>query len=1276
MAIKLSHFDTKLHADTGIKEEVRNTLAEYLFPDVEFAVGEIYPDATTKADLLQYEGKTAQFANGRRVYFASDEVREKVYSNMSDGAAYGSLVFTPCKDFQEKQNLRFLIVDDETGDSGGILDKEEAKKLVGDCYGRLSPELSQDLTGKTNTPFQFRMGIKPQNGNDVYRIAKGTLAPSSQLENLGIPKIERGEDGLNRVKTGYDLVLATSSFKGRKDETKIAPGEYNLTVGIGVKTLAQYGKQSLGTQVLVNYPKGVEADILPELKQKAEELAQIQSDPRELAKYYISKHEKWRELLNRNQERSQPEEPIEDLGSFDQVMGFIEELPTQNLVTTSDVEPEKTKDKVSFDQGVSLIEELPTQYLITSSDPDVEVEQEQTNELLYLTLKACVEHHPQLLEHPKIVDELNKLTQNEWKDLATGRAIEFEAGLAQPSLSLLEDEICIPYFPEGAEVIVTRSPLVNSNGVIVLTNKHLPEFRKEQGTVHINPQTAVDHLQADFDGDRLAYQLADKYPTLTAEIKEALAPENRYRDIVKRSKEAYKAQTFGEIAISASENKIGLIANNIQKAVALRWETLAIPEQEKPKYLQEMAKGFKKVLTEIEAPKKDLSIPSVLGETFKQKLIEASQYQTEITEEQVKQKLATIREIFFDIVCETGNELQVAVDGPKSAARPTDAVLKFSEAITRVRDVSWLKEKKQDSIYHERPMKTENYSPVDLMVRQANETWNDTFLEPQPTHQFQKFFEKDYLPEFETKVKEIRDTYNTLVGKATALKNQAKEEPGSKLIAASPVSGKSIEITNLVKYNHPNAWNSSQLNIRLVQNDNPKLPHKLVAMAQVLDDKGNSTDEWKKLGTVSEISIKEHNLKPNISIKQAQMKAELGITSEQLDAKFKQVQDYVAQVRTETASEEEKKLAAALWHVTHASDQKGYSEYSKASVAFSIFPNQIIEQLSEFQFDELTISGVHQPTNEWGTELNSKEVKFKVELETRENHPNNGKRVITVEGKQLGPLSEKDFQLPISTEGRGMIAHSPSTSATATTPGGKNLKITQLKNYDCFEQSFQGETVKIAVGFRDKKAVAMIGDKVIGTFDKDARNLLQQAGKLRTGAEISVSLTSNPSTTATLKIESDSLKYPEAWRQNKAGREMPLSVQGDKVEDLTKVPSNQKSPSITTSSCDEKGSQNIQAPYERSQWERAMVDEAINSLKKVPEDSKGKRVATLGENYIAVHNVRDKTLRILDSTSDRGLIYKAEQGKAPSVCLFSETEKAAFKQLSQTSPSKQPNLDQ
>ncbi len=57
-----------------------------------------------------------------------------------------------------------------------------------------------------------------------------------------------------------------------------------------------------------------------------------------------------------------------------------------------------------------------------------------------------------------------------------------------------------------------------------------------QGTIHIHPETAAVNLQADFDGDRLAFERADKYPALSAEIKEALLPQNRYPDVVKRDK--------------------------------------------------------------------------------------------------------------------------------------------------------------------------------------------------------------------------------------------------------------------------------------------------------------------------------------------------------------------------------------------------------------------------------------------------------------------------------------------------------------------------------------------------------------------------------------------------------------------------------------------------------------------------------------------------------------------------------------------------------------------
>ncbi|MBW4635053.1 MAG: hypothetical protein KME30_25080 [Iphinoe sp. HA4291-MV1] len=194
------------------------------------------------------------------MYFASDDkVRERIYPNASDGAAYGSLLFTPCRDFKELKNLRILVIDDATGENGGFLPPDVAKNLVGDCYGKISLDLAEELTSSSNTPFQFRLGIKEQEENPVARIAKGTLAPF-RLEQVGEALIR------DNGKTGYDMVLATSSFKGRKGEDALAPGEYNLTVGLGIKTLAEYGEHSLGTQILVNYPRAVEADMLPRLE--------------------------------------------------------------------------------------------------------------------------------------------------------------------------------------------------------------------------------------------------------------------------------------------------------------------------------------------------------------------------------------------------------------------------------------------------------------------------------------------------------------------------------------------------------------------------------------------------------------------------------------------------------------------------------------------------------------------------------------------------------------------------------------------------------------------------------------------------------------------------------------------------------------------------------------------------------------------------------------------------------------------------------------------------
>lgn len=555
MVLRLNHFDTKTNLNTGIQEKLENTLAEYLFPGVEFSIGTAYPKATIPSDLQENNGMTLQFSAGSRMFFANDStIRDSLYPNPSDGAAY-PLPFTPCRTFHTLRDVRILVIDDTTGENGGVIANSDALKLVGDCKGLIDKTFAASNNIEPRA-FQFRLGIKPQDESPVMRIAKGTLAPA-KLDKFGESFFRMGgntRDGTLRSKVGYDMVLATSCFKGRKGEDAIKPGEYMLSIGLGVKVLALYREHSLGTQILVNYPSAVKTEILPIIKQQAEQLAHDQKDLRRLAQRYIETYERRKALLAKSLD-SNFEEHIDD--------------------------------------KFSIFDSLDSGREVDSATDGENLTYEHKDLLLYSLLKNDLSGYCQLLEHPKIIAELQEFARKEWVEIATGRSIKFTSGLAQPSLDLQHNEICIPTINDGEEIIVTRSPLINSNGVITLKNKHLPEML--DGCVYIHPKTAMDNMQCDFDGDLLAFAASNSFPHLANEVKEKNLPQNRYPDIVKKTKVPYTG-TFEQIAVSAMSNKIGIIANEIQKNIALQCDICAMPQDDKLNYLKQVSIHFSKVL--------------------------------------------------------------------------------------------------------------------------------------------------------------------------------------------------------------------------------------------------------------------------------------------------------------------------------------------------------------------------------------------------------------------------------------------------------------------------------------------------------------------------------------------------------------------------------------------------------------------------------------------------------------------------------------------------------
>ncbi|MGB3653435.1 MAG: hypothetical protein WBA41_19750, partial [Rivularia sp. (in: cyanobacteria)] len=1098
MDFKLNQFDTKTKQNTGIEQKLDKILAQYLFPNTKFSIGIAYPDATIPEDLEEdLDGiGSLQFSSGTRMFFADNpNVRSLLYPNPSDGAAY-PLPFTPCQSFHELRDVRVLVIDDITGENGDVIAANDALRMVGDCKGLIDRDfaISNNIQPRA---FQFRLGVKPQQESRVMRIAKGTLAPI-RLDKLGESSFRMSgklKDGTLRSKIGYDMVLATSSFKGRKGEDAIKPGEYVLSLGLGVKSFALYREHSLGTQILVNYPQAVKHEITTIIKEQAEKLAQDQKDPKKLAQRYIENCSRRKELAAKNLDLDKDfEDDIDEkLFVFD------------NLVSDSEIEEAQECDNCR---------------------------KEQKDLLLYSLLKADTENFYQLLEHPKIISDLKEFARKQWVEIATGRSIKFTSGLAQPSLDLQPNEICIPYLKEGEEIIVTRSPLINSNGVITLKNKRLPQTLS--GCVYINPKTAMDNMQCDFDGDLLAFAPSKEFPILAEEVKQKNLPENRYPDIVKKAKVPYQG-TFAEIAVSAMDNKIGIIANEIQKNIALQCEVYEIPKSQKSDYLQRVSANFNYILKRHEHGK--LEIPPKIRN---QLIPVASILNKKLENSQVEHKLDLVKKLLFDCVAELGNELQVATDGCKSALRPDESIIKYCQAITGYKEVEWLADKKNKEAFINRGMKTNGYSPIDLMIQQTNQIFEQNQLVARPIEQFRKLYPEIEFDSFKEKAQQIKTNYNSSVRNRIELEERQKIAEGPLLRIMSPNSGKQLEITNLIKFKmakNLNFWKTLNLSIKICsRKPTQKMPHPLFAQARFKTPSGKDIDI--PIGTISMKSMREHNLKPGIIIEKGKVEFFSGISNSMVDALKQQTLEYVESIREITPDNEKLQLAAAIHDVSHTEENKNYSGLKKAGVAFAIFPDEVIGQLNQLQFTQMRVLGT-QFNHYTDRNFAGEKVAIKFENGINPRAPTQAARWIMVEGKKLGTIDASSPHLLAGCEAIASINSPPSKSVIITSlknPDNK-LQIDNVNKYAFKSRQWQNEqaNITLVVGQTNpRKApniIAKIDNQILGTVNKKSVKFLQEklaaVGKSIQGFSFSGILKNAPASYADILIDPSTVKFPQ-----------------------------------------------------------------------------------------------------------------------------------------------------
>jgi hypothetical protein len=494
--------------------------------------------------------------------------------------------------------------------------------------------------------------------------------------------------------------------------------------------------------------------------------------------------------------------------------------------------------------------------------------------------------------------------------------------------------------------------------------------------------------------------------------------------------------------------------------------------------------------------------------------------------------------------------------------RPDDSIIQYCQAITGYKEVEWLADKKNKEAFTSRGMKTNGYSPIDLMIKQTNQIFEENQLVARPIEQFKKLYSGvEFTNKQKEKAQQIKTEYNSHIKNRIQLEDKQKNESGPYLVITSPRTGKQLEVTNLIKFNaakNSDFWKVAELSIKVgVRNSTDKMPHTLFAQAQFRTSDGKEVDI--PIGTISMKSMKEYDIQPGMSIQQGKAEFHFGVSDGMVDALKQQTREYVELVREQTPLEEKMQLAAAIYDVSHTGESRNYSGLKKAGVAFSVFPDYAIAQLQNLQFTQMRVIGTQ--FNECaGRDFVGEKIAVKFEDGINPHKPTKTARWVMVEGKKLGIIDARSPHLLPGCEAVASITSPPSNSLIITSlknPENK-LQIDRVNQYAFANHNWQGEQANITLDVQQtdsRKApvvFAKIGNQVLGVLNKESVGFLQQqlASKGRTiqGLIIAGTVNKAPPSYADIVIDPNTVKFPEIQAETQTSNIATVAIITGTVE--------------------------------------------------------------------------------------------------------------------------------
>jgi len=1148
MPLEFKHFDTRLnqwiHTDGDnnnsqsiLTENLDNTLLEFYFPGKEFSFGHL-DEYSTSSDLKNHpEGHTLLLSSKTRLLYGSPESLElidKLCPDRKDRGAYGSIFLGACKNAINEE-LNILIVDDYNGENGGLIDKQDAYKLVGDCYGQILTQLYNKLTKKEEQQdyrvIQHRFGWTENDGQDTkYRFGKGTLRP------YNLEKIRYADTNQPKI----DLILPLSSFKGTdKDrpegasKPQIQPGLYRQKIWLGEKSQSERGKTAI-SQLLASFPQGIK-DFAEELEVQAQKLAESQSDPRKVAQIFCEKYEK-RKAFTEEEKASLKTQITEQITDGSLIRRL--ELLTWNKAEEQFEASDDLDDKSSFDDL-----------------------------LMYKLIKAdLVGGHHQLLETEKVRKELAKFVQGEWRDIALGRTLTFDRGMIIPSKELKNGEICVSWIDEREKVLNFRSPFLNSNGLCVSTNKLVDdrlgpdgqplegiivvndedhkrilariEALSAQGIEHneVNPRETESERQArDYDGDCIGVARASLYPNFTAEAEYKTIPQNAYAPTVKLKKQSFYLEDgsqppFEEIAIHMSDRiSVGIINNQVTALEALESEieilkTYGTVEQ-KSEYLDQVSNHYQSLFDQ-----ENDNPPKIIREEYKpfmQSVIALAENPNR-TPEIMHQAMDKNCLMYRSMIEEGCYQNQIAVDLFKSAKKPEMGLINENKRYL-YRDVNYINDKKSPTAYLNQGITPKGYSPVELLISQTNKYFQESKLESRPIVQFHDLFRGvEFTPQQRFSAIAAKYEFDKLFNAAVAMERRRETEKGPSAVIQTQ-QGMKLEVTNLLRYGHPGIWKAQTINHQLVED---KHSSKLVANAQIdneLDDRGQP--KYRKLGTVSPQSVEENNLKPGMTASNAcvvEFRPEL--TRGQTKLMFSQAYKFAEEFRAILPEKDRLSAAAAAWSVGAArQDELEDKQSDKSSIqkktpnfVFAAFGDEIISRLSRMQFTELRVGTLGNEANNFKDKNWNQDEKYPIVIRASHHPPGHERyasRLVFVqdgdgEYKEFAPLEPRTGQLPIGTKAMANVlpGETYTASATISIPGNEPIEFTirEIKKFALADKVFHSQEVMLSIGtvpVPNETVKIKLDDKALGELDADSLKQLQAFNYVKDGNPLNLKLT-------------------------------------------------------------------------------------------------------------------------------------------------------------------------